>query len=187
MSKIKIMIEAFTALLFIAIIIYIAGETSALEEHEGTTNGNETWEMNENPHIIKNNFIISMGNTVTIENESVVKFEKDASLIVEGNLIVKGEMGKMVLFNSNISQSNDGDWKGIEFKNNGTGVLEYFSIKYSEFGISTTDLVGESIIINHLEISNSSMTDLNFVDSGSKAIISNISSNSDILMIFEKS
>ena len=186
MRKLKILFSAITALLFIAIILIVAREISALE-HSGETHGNETWLKHESPHIVKDNFIITQEDELVIEGGCVIEFEEDASLSVLGNLIVNGRINDNVFFTSLNSTQNNGFWKGIEFTENGTGTMEFCNIKYSEKAIFGNNPKGEYLIISNSEISNSSEYGIFFVDSKNIFIFNNITSKNDFSLYFENS
>ena len=110
--------------------IDIKGETEI-----GThINANTTWDKNGSPYIIKTDTIITEGNTVTIEAGVEIKFEKDTSLEVNGNIQVLGTLNNPVIFTSNMGSPYIGNWEGIILKNS-SNRLEYFYILYSEHGL----------------------------------------------------
>lgn len=181
MLKIKIIIATLALLLFIVVILYSAKEISALE-HNGRTNGNEIWQKEDNPHIIKNNFTVSWEDKLTIKEGCIIEFEKNCSLVVEGMLFAIGNEGDKINF---IASSSDRYWKGIEFRNNGRGIIEYCKIKYSKEGIFANGMKNY-LIINNTEISNS-LSAIYLLNSSVNFSISNISSKTNISLVFENS
>jgi hypothetical protein len=90
--------------------------------HSGTINpAGETWTACGSPHFVKGDFNVGGLNSpvLTIEAGAVVRFEKDASLIVgefePGGLLVQGTAAKPAVLTADSSGPQPGYWKGIRF------------------------------------------------------------------------
>lgn len=90
--------------------------------HSGPINpAGETWTACGSPHFVKGDFLVEGRESpvLTIEAGAVVRFEKDASLVVgneePGGLIINGSAGKPVVLTADSSGPNAGFWKGIRF------------------------------------------------------------------------
>ncbi|MDQ6422456.1 copper amine oxidase N-terminal domain-containing protein [Paenibacillus sp. LHD-117] len=90
--------------------------------HTGTIDpAGETWTACGSPHFVKGDFLVEglESPVLTIEAGAVVRFEKDASLVVgneePGGLIINGSTSKPVVLTADSSGPNAGFWKGIRF------------------------------------------------------------------------
>jgi len=90
--------------------------------HTGKINpAGETWTACGSPHFVKGDFLVEglESPVLTIEAGAVVRFEKDASLMIgdqePGGLIVNGTSSNPVVFTADSSGPNAGFWKGIHF------------------------------------------------------------------------
>jgi hypothetical protein len=88
--------------------------------HSGTINpAGETWTACGSPHFVKGEFIVGGWNSpvLTIEAGAVVRFEKDASLLVgefePGGLVIQGTAAKPAVLTADSSGPEPGYWKGI--------------------------------------------------------------------------
>jgi len=90
-----------------------------------------TWTAGK-PFLVYNNVTIPEGCKLTIEKGTKVLFHNDASMKVEGTLIVNGEKGKEVFFGSDkrgkIYEDQPGQWAGIQFTSKSINNRINFSI-----------------------------------------------------------
>lgn len=119
--------------------------TFADTSHCGPINSNETWSSSGNVHVITCDVTVAQGATLTITAGTVVKFDEDVSLIVNGTLQVLGSADNHVYFTSyrddSIGGDTDGDgpstgspsdWARIEFLDisNDASLIEHATIRY---------------------------------------------------------
>ncbi|MBO9702015.1 MAG: hypothetical protein J7604_17540 [Sporocytophaga sp.] len=109
--------------------------------------------------VIYNNVTIPEGCKLTIEKGTKVLFHNDASMKVEGTLIVNGEKGKEVFFGSDkrgkIYEDQPGQWAGIQFASKSSNNRINFSIiENADTGISQEE-VKDNDTIPELVFSNS--------------------------------
>jgi len=109
----------------------------------GTTNANATWRADGLPYIISGGFSVGSGKTLTIDPNTVVKFENSsASIQVNGTLTAVGNSVQPIYFTSikDDSVGNDtdasatttpaaGDWKYI-IVSSATVNLQYATVRY---------------------------------------------------------
>ena len=84
------------------------------------SNSDITWTLGKSPYIITGNVLVASGVTLTIEAGVTVKFNDDLYIKVEGTLIAVGDSNNRIIFTSNNSDPNAGDWKWMLFDNTST-------------------------------------------------------------------
>ena len=100
------------------------------------------WRASSNPYLITENLIIASSTTLTIEPGVVVKLAQ-ASIFVDGHLIIQGTEERPVIFTSvnddarggqavswSSGEPQIGDWGGIETRGDGTLKMEYTVVNY---------------------------------------------------------
>ncbi|MDQ3290011.1 MAG: hypothetical protein M3Q05_01845, partial [Bacteroidota bacterium] len=100
---------------------------------------NTTWKADK-PHVVYGLVSVAAGVKLLIEPGSKIYFHKDAALVVNGSLEVKGTARKRVLFTGvrreQLYATVPGQWQGIKFgatsKNNS---IEFADIKNATFGL----------------------------------------------------
>ncbi|KPK81241.1 MAG: hypothetical protein AMS27_15640, partial [Bacteroides sp. SM23_62_1] len=115
----------------------------------GIISTNTTWDTDGSPYIVTATVLVSPGVTLGIAPDVTVKFYANTKLQVDGTIIARGNANQRILFTSNASTPNPGDWDGISFTNNsvdasydGSGnytsgcILEYCIIEYAGPGIN---------------------------------------------------
>lgn len=101
-------------------------------EKGGIISVNEIWSGNSRIHIIED-IVLEEGNTLTIENNSIVIIDKNINIYVSGNLIINGTSdGVIVLTSSNTDQL----WGGIIITGNTAMATVYNAIFTSSGGNS---------------------------------------------------
>lgn len=97
------------------------------------------------PYVIPNTLVVNQGSSLTLNPKTVVKFQPQGQLDVEGHLIAQGTNIDKVYFTSILDDSlagdtnNDGsstegnerDWKGIIYHAESEGTFKNFECKYS--------------------------------------------------------
>lgn len=109
-------------------------------EHKMETISTDTiWRAANNPHLVKSFVKITSG-TLTIEPGVIVKFDADAFIEIGGinaKLLAVGTAQNPIVFTSNSSSPQPGDWRYIQFKQGAIdSKLEFCNIEYG--GKSTT-------------------------------------------------
>ncbi len=97
-----------------------------------------TWTVSGSPYIVTANVTIRNNAKLTIDPGVVIKFNAGVGLTIGsgsgswGTLSAVGEQGNHIVFTSNVSPQNPGDWRGIYFSSNtgGNTQLNYCTIEY---------------------------------------------------------
>lgn len=125
------------------VIQLIAYGQNAVFINESTVNANTIW-TKALPYIINGSLTVKSGASLTIQPGTKIFFHKDASLNIEGNLIVNGGLTEPVLFCSDrlerIYNDEPGQWKGIFLKRTGYGLIKNAIIKNASVGITSDSL-----------------------------------------------
>ncbi len=109
--------------------------------------------LNSNTYIVNSDITIPNGETLNIEEGTVIKFDGQYSLVVNGTLKAIGSQNNTILFTSNSPNQKNNDWKGIQINNlNSTSELKFCIIEYgNEKNNDQTGLIevkGNLIIAN---------------------------------------
>jgi hypothetical protein len=125
------------------VIQLLAYGQNAVFINESAVNTNTIW-TKALPYIINGSLTVKSGASLTIEPGTKIYFHKDASLNIEGNLIVNGGFTEPVLFCSDrlekIYSDEPGQWKGIFLKRTGYGLIKNTIIKNASVGITSDSL-----------------------------------------------
>ena len=76
----------------------------------GVISSNTTWVVSSSPYIVTGNILINESGTLTIEPEVTIKVDSNNEFQVKGALIAKGTSSSKIIFTSNLSNPNAGDW-----------------------------------------------------------------------------
>jgi len=119
---------------------------------------NTTWNLSGSPYIVTEDTVLDENIRLTVEPDTIVKFNMGKKLVIDGIFIVNGTKTNRVVFTSNSTNKTVGYWEGlhfrkrsdnpnlhwaiIEFANTAIDVKEYSSVKvdnctirYNEIGI----------------------------------------------------
>jgi hypothetical protein len=127
---------------------------------------NTVWSKVNSPYIVTGNILVQQGVTLTIEPGVIVCFEPGCYIKTEGYLIAQGTKTDRIIFTSNNTQKNKGDWDGIRIRPTaGTiffsdsndniisgSVFDYVTVEYASTGLyiySTGILVTNSSFVNN--------------------------------------
>ncbi|TKJ37554.1 hypothetical protein CEE37_13640 [candidate division LCP-89 bacterium B3_LCP] len=77
--------------------------------------GTTIWTSALSPYIIEDDFTIPAGMILTIEAGTHVLFQKNASLLIEGDIAASGTMQAPILFSSAAPNPKPGDWGNLRF------------------------------------------------------------------------
>lgn len=121
----------------------IAYGQNAVFINNSIINTNTAWAKNL-PYIINGSVNIKNGSTLSIQPGVKIYFHKDAIMNVEGNLSAIGTVDEPIEFCSDrlesIYNNEAGQWKGIYFKQTGTGIIKNAIIKNASVGITSDSL-----------------------------------------------
>lgn len=81
----------------------------------GVISSNTVWSLENSPYIVTDNVLVNSGVTLTIEVGVTIKFNKDKSLQINGELVAQGTTNDRIVFTSNEANPSIGDWGGINF------------------------------------------------------------------------
>ena len=136
-------------LLLLVLILLLPSNIFTQTPVSGIISTNTTWDTDGSPYIVTATVLVSPGVTLGIAPDVTVKFYANTKLQVDGTIIARGNANQRILFTSNASTPNPGDWDGISFTNNsvdasydGSGnytsgcILEYCIIEYAGPGIN---------------------------------------------------
>ena len=90
------------------------GAAQAQTEISGSI-ASPSWTAEHGPYIVDGTIQVLPGATLTMEPGVLVRFKKDAKLVVHGTLVIKGEASNPVVLTSAEAEPSRGDWGGIEF------------------------------------------------------------------------
>ncbi|MDQ0637114.1 hypothetical protein QF042_000679 [Pedobacter sp. W3I1] len=125
------------------VIQLLAYGQNAVFVNTSTINANTLWTKTL-PYIINGSLTVRSGASLTIQPGTKIYFHKDASLNIEGNLMVNGSFMEPVLFCSDrlekIYSDEPGQWKGIFLKRTGYGLIKNAIIKNASVGITSDSL-----------------------------------------------
>ena len=128
---------------------------------------------------------VHAGQTLTIPEGAVVKFNGMTGLIVNGTLNATGTNSSLVVFTSGATSPASGDWKGIYVADGGTANLDYTEIHYGggdfwwgggpgrHYGNLRKDASGTLTVTNSL-ITQSAGNGLRIISSSATVQISNL-------------
>ena len=118
----------------------------------GYISENITWTLEGSPYIIIENVIVTPGVTLSIEPGVIVKFVNGTELIIDGALIAQGNVTHRILFTSNFTTPQPGDWGGIRFRDKSDDarcIIDWAIIQYASFGVfpeSASPTIQNSIV-----------------------------------------
>ncbi|MFQ5771988.1 MAG: right-handed parallel beta-helix repeat-containing protein, partial [bacterium] len=107
-------------------------DMGAIPFHEGThvtddITENTVWDISGSPYVILNTVSVNQGATLTIESGVTIKFDSSTSLIIKGTITAQGEESNRIIFTSNKSTPNIGDWGSvrIDTSSGNSSLIEY--------------------------------------------------------------
>ena len=102
----------------------------------GYISENTTWTLEGSPYIVTADVVVEPDVCLTIDPGVLIKFRGGTSLIVDGNLVAKGNSTYQIVFTSDSTEPSPGRWGTIKFRGNIEGFLNWIVIKYADKGIS---------------------------------------------------
>jgi len=113
-------------------MIFFSGSASAAKYVSGTITTNTTWTVGNSPYILVDDLIVDNGTILTIDPGVTVKFAGVYSLIVNGTLNATGTASKPIIFTSNQSSPQEGDWNRIRLHGM-NNTLDFCEISYGHY------------------------------------------------------
>ena len=96
--------------------IFLLPPSATATDVSGTLTANTSWTKTGSPYIVTGDILVEDGVTLTIEPGVEVRFNACRALCVDGTLVARGAFDDHVIFTSNHSPPNRGDWKSIIFR-----------------------------------------------------------------------
>lgn len=81
----------------------------------GVISVNTVWTVSNSPYIVKSNLLLEAGAELIIEPGVEIKFEPSVGLWIYGTFKAQGTAESRILFTSNNSSPQRGDWRGVLF------------------------------------------------------------------------
>lgn len=141
---------------------------------EGDILEDTTWTVTDSPYEIANNVTVKKGVNLTIEPDVTLRFNGNASLIVEGSLLAVGNSSNRITFTSNEPNPIRGQWDGIKFVGEDTEsfILKFVDINYAKYGILVESL-GKTVV-EKSEIANNSLSGIHVIGRSNVVIKENV-------------
>ncbi len=85
--------------------------------------------------VVKRDLVVGVNATLTIDPGATIAFDNGTRLSVVGTLVAQGSWSQMIVFTSNSSAPQKGDWDGVYFDTGSeSSVFNYVRIAYTENG-----------------------------------------------------
>jgi len=120
----------------------------------GYIGSNTTWSLENSPYIVTEDVIVEPDVFLIIEAGVVIKFAINTSLIIDGALITQGNSTHRIVFTSNATTPQPGDWGGIRFKEDSSesSIINWAIVEYASRGVwvdRSSHRIENSIIRNN--------------------------------------
>lgn len=167
--------KIFYTLLLVAFLSLVSS-LKAQTNVSGFINANTNWTLAGSPYIVTGNALLSQGFTLTIDPGVEVRFGTNNALQIDGQLIAIGTPSQRIVFTSNQSNPQPGDWAKLHFSDfsvdavydaagnyvSGT-IMKYCDVLYGgSLMWGSIDIQQCSPYFNHCRITNGSWCGINF-------------------------
>ena len=116
-------------------LIAWAKPSSATVEISGTIAGDTTW-TNTDTIIVTGDVTVTGSATLTIDAGTIVLFNPETGLYIQGQLTAEGNSGNRILFTSSADTADGspvaGEWKWVKFEANSDGILRNCDLRYAD-------------------------------------------------------
>lgn len=160
----------------ILLLLFFAPCAFSQTNVSGFINANTTWTLAGSPYIVTGNALLSQGFTLTIDPGVVVKFDSNKALQFDGQLIAIGTVSQRIVFTSNQTNPQPGDWAKLHFSDFSTDavynaqgnyvsgtILKYCDVLYAgSLMWGSVDIQQCSPYFNHCRIMYGSWSGINF-------------------------
>ena len=147
---------------FLAMMTLLAAAATAYADTiipGGAVSG--TWNAAGSPYIVQSNITVTLGTGLTIDPGVVVRFQTNVGLEIRGSLVAMGTSANQILFTSDQSVRNPGDWGGIRGISDDVGAasiqLTNCQVEYATDGINGSAHAGGTTTILHLTIASTAV------------------------------
>lgn len=143
---------------------YVSGESHGI------------WDLEGSPYVVIEDVIVPELQQLAIEPGVEVRFDPNTAILVHGRIVAEGAEGKEVVFTSNQTIKDPGQWKGIIISVFSTeNVFESSIIEYGTHGIRCTE--DSSVSIRDSIVRYNSLNGVDVVSSWASIKESTITSN----------
>jgi hypothetical protein len=122
-AKTSLALRLFCGLCLLAATFSVGIPNASATDVGGIIDTDTTWTLAGSPYIVSSPVLVLEGVTLTIQPGVVVKFDSHKALQIQGKLIAQGSSDQPILFTSNISPANPGDWDYIFFTDSSVDAL----------------------------------------------------------------
>jgi len=166
-------------------VFALVNQVRAETEISGNITSDTSWKLANSPYIVTATVQVLQGSRLTIEPGVIVKFNQNTGLNIDGELYAVGLADNLIIFTSNNTSPNKGDWNGIKFFSNSTGasfdndeyidgsIIKYSKIEYGgrlDYGGNISTSGGGPLFISDSIINNSAHYGI-YIDSTSNSKI----------------
>jgi hypothetical protein len=117
-------------------------------------------------YVVSGTTLVSIDATLTILPGTIVAFDQNKSLGVEGKIIAQGDVANPITFTSNLLPKAPGDWASLTLygSSNRSSVLDYLQFEYSREGLI---LNGASVNVTNSHFQNNLEKAIHVISSNS--------------------
>ena len=137
----KLLAFSIIGLIFVSILtvfpshVFGANENLSVYQTSNSYVYSINWTLNNSPIYIENDITINNTTKLNIEPGVNVLFNSSYYLRIDGYLNASGTQEKSINFTSNSTIQIPGDWVGLQFGQEGDGIIEHCNINYTSTGI----------------------------------------------------
>ncbi len=122
------------------------------------------WDHNSSPYVVFEDVVVPKNQTLTIQPDVEVRFVQGTTLLVHGSIVATGSEGEEVIFTSNETVKEPGQWSGIIISVSSTeNLIEFAIIEYGTHGIRCAE--ESDVAIRNSVVRNNSLSGVNVATS----------------------